>query len=99
MTSVFSATSEMTPEEYKRVTEVTYLGTAYGTLAAPRGMLPRDQGRIIQIGSALAYRRTQEFEALHQYIAQPTDQPGGSDQHDPRRFDFPALSRLDAGRR
>jgi NAD(P)-dependent dehydrogenase (short-subunit alcohol dehydrogenase family) len=56
MTSVFSPTSEMTPEEYKRVTEVTYLGTVYGTLAALRRMLPRDQGRIIQIGSALAYR-------------------------------------------
>jgi len=46
----------MTPEEYKRVTEVTYLGTVYGTLVALRRMLPRDQGRIIQIGSALAYR-------------------------------------------
>jgi NAD(P)-dependent dehydrogenase (short-subunit alcohol dehydrogenase family) len=56
MTSVFSPTSEMTPQEYKRVTEVTYLGTVYGTLAALRRMLPRDQGRIIQIGSALAYR-------------------------------------------
>src|SRR5437867_1380144 len=56
MTSVFSPFKEMTPEEYKRVTEVTYLGTVYGTLAALRRMLPRDQGRIIQIGSALAYR-------------------------------------------
>src|SRR5437763_3084944 len=56
MTSVFSPFKEMTPEEYKRVTEVTYLGAVYGTLAALRRMLPRDQGRIIQIGSALAYR-------------------------------------------
>src|SRR5437763_7427802 len=56
MTTVFSPASEMTPEEYKRVTEVTYLGTVYGTLAALHRMLPRDQGRIIQIGSALAYR-------------------------------------------
>ncbi|MFL5665985.1 MAG: SDR family oxidoreductase [Ktedonobacteraceae bacterium] len=56
MTSVFSPTREMTPEEYKRITEVTYLGTVYGTLAALRRMLPRDQGRIIQFGSALAYR-------------------------------------------
>src|SRR5437763_8433423 len=56
MITVFSPFKEMTPEEYKRVTEVTYLGTVYGTLAALRRMLPRDQGRIIQIGSALAYR-------------------------------------------
>lgn len=56
MASVFSPTKEMTPEDYKRVTEVTYLGTVYGTLAALRRMLPRDRGRIIQIGSALAYR-------------------------------------------
>jgi NAD(P)-dependent dehydrogenase (short-subunit alcohol dehydrogenase family) len=56
MTSVFSPFKEMTPEEYQRVTEVTYLGTVYGTLAALRRMLPRDQGRVIQIGSALAYR-------------------------------------------
>src|SRR5947209_12269557 len=56
MVSVFSEVKEMKPEEYKRVTEVTYLGTVYGTLAALRRMLPRDQGRIIQIGSALAYR-------------------------------------------
>lgn len=56
MTSVFSPASEMTPEEYQRVTEVTYLGTVYGTLAALHRMRPRDRGRIIQIGSALAYR-------------------------------------------
>jgi NAD(P)-dependent dehydrogenase (short-subunit alcohol dehydrogenase family) len=56
MTTVFSPASEMTPEEYKRVTEVTYLGTVYGTLAALPRMRPRDRGRIIQIGSALAYR-------------------------------------------
>src|SRR5437763_2570125 len=56
MTSVFSPASEMTPEEYKRVTEVTYLGTVYSTLAALHRMLPRDRGKIIQIGSALAYR-------------------------------------------
>jgi NAD(P)-dependent dehydrogenase (short-subunit alcohol dehydrogenase family) len=56
MVTVFSPVREMTPEEYKRVTEVTYLGTVYGTLAALHRMLPRDSGRIIQIGSALAYR-------------------------------------------
>jgi short-subunit dehydrogenase len=56
MASVFSPVKEMKPEEYKRVTEVTYLGYIYGTLAALHRMLPRDRGRIIQIGSALAYR-------------------------------------------
>jgi NAD(P)-dependent dehydrogenase (short-subunit alcohol dehydrogenase family) len=56
MVSVFSPAKEMTPAEYKRVTEVTYLGYVYGTLAALERMLPRDQGTIIQVGSALAYR-------------------------------------------
>ncbi len=56
MTSVFSPVKEMKPEEYKRVTEVTYLGYVYGTLAALKRMLPRDHGAIIQVGSALAYR-------------------------------------------
>src|SRR5437762_1304156 len=56
MVSVFSPIKEMTPNEYKRVTEVTYLGVVYGTLAALKRMLPRDKGIIIQVGSALAYR-------------------------------------------
>ena len=56
MTSVFSPVKEMKPDEYKRVTEVNYLGYVYGTLAALKRMLPRDHGRIIQVGSALAYR-------------------------------------------
>src|SRR5947209_15476972 len=56
MASVFSPAKEMKPEEYKRVIEVSDLGFVYGTLAALHRMLPRDQGRIIQIGSALAYR-------------------------------------------
>ncbi|HZU67236.1 MAG TPA: SDR family oxidoreductase [Ktedonobacteraceae bacterium] len=56
MASVFSPAKEMKPEEYKRVTEVTYLGQVYGTLAALKRMLPRDSGRIINVGSALAYR-------------------------------------------
>src|SRR5579883_857823 len=56
MTSVFSPVKQMKPEEYKRVTEVTYLGTVYGTLAALKRMLPRDRGTIVQVGSALAYR-------------------------------------------
>lgn len=56
MASVFSPVKEMTAEEYKRVTEVTYLGVVYGTLAALRRMLPRNRGTIVQVGSALVYR-------------------------------------------
>lgn len=56
MCSVMSPVREMTPEEYQRVTDVTYLGYVYGTLAALRRMLPRNRGMIIQVGSALAYR-------------------------------------------
>jgi short-subunit dehydrogenase len=56
MTTVFGRFIDVTPEEFKRATEVTYLGTVYGTMAALRRMLPRNSGRIIQIGSALAYR-------------------------------------------
>ena len=56
MTSVFSPVKEMKPEEYKRVTEVTYLGYVYGTLSALKRMLPRDHGVIVQVGSALAFR-------------------------------------------
>ena len=56
MASVFSPIKKMTPEEYKRVTEVTYLGYVYGTLAALKRMLPRDRGAIVHVGSALAYR-------------------------------------------
>src|SRR5436190_3581082 len=56
MTSVFSPIKEMTAEEFRRVTEVTYLGYVYGTLAALKRMLPRDHGVIVQVGSALAYR-------------------------------------------
>lgn len=54
--SVFSPIKEMTPAEFKRVTEVTYLGVVYGTLAALKRMLPRDRGTIVQVSSALAYR-------------------------------------------
>jgi NADP-dependent 3-hydroxy acid dehydrogenase YdfG len=56
MASVFSPVREMKPEEYKRVTEVTYLGVVYGTIAALKRMLPRDRGTIVQVGSALVYR-------------------------------------------
>jgi NAD(P)-dependent dehydrogenase (short-subunit alcohol dehydrogenase family) len=56
MASVFSPTWEITPEEFRRVTEVTYLGVVYGTLCALARMRPRDRGVIVQVGSALAYR-------------------------------------------
>ena len=56
MLSVFSPIKEMQPDEYRRVTDVTYLGVVYGTLAALKRMLPRDRGAILQVGSALAYR-------------------------------------------
>lgn len=56
MASVFSPIKQMTAEEFKRVTEVTYLGYVYGSLAALKRMLPRDRGTIVHVGSALAYR-------------------------------------------
>jgi len=56
MVSVFSPVKEMRAEEYRRVTEVTYLGYVHGTLAALEHMLPRDRGTIVQVSSALAFR-------------------------------------------
>lgn len=56
MASVFAPFKEITPEEFKRVTEVTYLGTIYGAKVALKKMLPRDKGSIVFVGSALAYR-------------------------------------------
>ncbi len=56
MTSVFSPIKEMKADEFHRVTEVTYLGYVYSTLAALKYMLPRDRGTIVYVGSALAYR-------------------------------------------
>ena len=44
------------PAEYRRATEVSYLGFVYATMAALRHMRPRDRGTIVQVGSALAYR-------------------------------------------
>lgn len=55
-TSVFSPLQQMTPEEYRRVTEVSYLGYVYGTMAALDVMRPRNRGAVVQVGSALAYR-------------------------------------------
>lgn len=56
MATVFGPAHEITPEEYRRVTEVTYLGYVHGTLAALRHMRPRNAGTIVQVGSALSYR-------------------------------------------
>jgi len=56
MVSVFSPVKQLQPDEVKRVTDVTYLGVVYGTLAALKRMLPRNRGAIVQVGSALAYR-------------------------------------------
>jgi NAD(P)-dependent dehydrogenase (short-subunit alcohol dehydrogenase family) len=55
-TSVFAPFDQISPEEYRRVTEVSYLGFVYGTQAALRRMKPRDRGVVVQVGSALAYR-------------------------------------------
>jgi NAD(P)-dependent dehydrogenase (short-subunit alcohol dehydrogenase family) len=56
METVFSTVADIDAQEFRRVTEVTYLGLVYGTMAALKSMRPRRRGRIIQIGSALAYR-------------------------------------------
>ncbi len=55
-TSVFAPFREITPDEFKRVTEVSYLGFVYGTMAALKRMAPRNHGTIVQVGSTLAYR-------------------------------------------
>jgi NAD(P)-dependent dehydrogenase (short-subunit alcohol dehydrogenase family) len=55
-TSVFAPFMQIEPDEFKRVTEVNYLGYVYATRAALTRMLPRDRGAIVQVGSALAYR-------------------------------------------
>jgi NAD(P)-dependent dehydrogenase (short-subunit alcohol dehydrogenase family) len=56
MVTVYSPVQEMSPEEYRRVTDVTYLGYVHGTLAALTHMRKRNEGTIVQVGSALAYR-------------------------------------------
>jgi NAD(P)-dependent dehydrogenase (short-subunit alcohol dehydrogenase family) len=56
MVTIFAPVSEIDPEEFKRVTEVTYLGGVYGTMAALKRMRPRDCGTIVQVSSALAHR-------------------------------------------
>lgn len=56
MTTIFAPFHEISPEDYRRATDVTYLGTVWGTMAAIRRMRPRNRGTIVQVGSALAYR-------------------------------------------
>lgn len=56
MATIFCAAASITPEDFKRATEVSYLGTVWGTLAALKRMKPRNAGAIVQVGSALAYR-------------------------------------------
>lgn len=56
MTTIFAPVVEVKPDEFKRATEVSYLGTVYGTMAAVKRMIPRNQGTIVQVGSAMAYR-------------------------------------------
>ena len=55
-TSVFAPFAEVTPDEFRRVTEVSYLGFVHGTMAALTRMRPRDHGTIVQVGSALSER-------------------------------------------
>lgn len=56
MVTIFSPFDQIEPDEFRRVTEVTYLGFVYGTMAALKRMKTRDRGTIVQVGSALAYR-------------------------------------------
>jgi NAD(P)-dependent dehydrogenase (short-subunit alcohol dehydrogenase family) len=56
MVTVYAPVTRLAPDEFRRVTEVTYLGSVWGTMAALRRMVPRDRGTIVQVGSALAYR-------------------------------------------
>jgi NADP-dependent 3-hydroxy acid dehydrogenase YdfG len=56
MATIFAPFTEITAEEFTRATQVTYLGTVYGTMAALKRMVPRNSGAVVQVGSALAYR-------------------------------------------
>jgi NAD(P)-dependent dehydrogenase (short-subunit alcohol dehydrogenase family) len=56
MVSILAPLAEVTPDEFRRVTEVTYLGYVWGTISALKRMRPRNRGCVIQVGSALAYR-------------------------------------------
>lgn len=56
MVTIFAPVKDIKPEEFRRVTEVTYLGQVHGTMAALKHMRPRNHGTIVQVGSALSYR-------------------------------------------
>jgi short-subunit dehydrogenase len=56
MSAVLAEVTDTTAQEFRRVTEVTYLGAVHGTQAALRRMIPRDRGKIVQVGSALGFR-------------------------------------------
>jgi NAD(P)-dependent dehydrogenase (short-subunit alcohol dehydrogenase family) len=56
MVTVFSPVAKISPEEFRRVTEVTYLGCVHGTMAALEHMRRRNAGTVVQVGSSLAYR-------------------------------------------
>ena len=56
MATIFARFEEISPDEFRRSTEVTYLGVVWGTMAALKRMVPRNKGTIVQVGSALAYR-------------------------------------------
>lgn len=56
MATIFAPVEHISPEEFARVTQVSYLGTVYGTMSALRRMRARNAGTIVQVGSALAYR-------------------------------------------
>ncbi|HET8728577.1 MAG TPA: SDR family oxidoreductase [Alphaproteobacteria bacterium] len=56
MVTAFSPLWEMSAEEFRRITEVVYLGTVHGTMAALKRMRPRNRGTVVQVGSAVAYR-------------------------------------------
>jgi NAD(P)-dependent dehydrogenase (short-subunit alcohol dehydrogenase family) len=56
MATVLSPLQEIAPADFRRVNEVTYLGTVWGTMAALQRMRARNRGTIVQVGSALAYR-------------------------------------------
>jgi NAD(P)-dependent dehydrogenase (short-subunit alcohol dehydrogenase family) len=56
MTTIFAFLDDIEPDEFRRATEVTYLGTVWGTKAALERMQPRDRGTIVMVGSAMAYR-------------------------------------------
>ena len=58
ITTIYSPVKDIEAEDFRRATEVTYLGAVHGTMAALERMLPRDRGTIVQVGSALSYRAT-----------------------------------------